>query len=90
MQGWIFLREMWWNSCETTFFGTKITHPISQSYSDKPLHRSTNNMKKKNKHNQEVIDIEQASFNPLVFITSGEMAPECRVNKRLAEKCKEP
>jgi len=42
-----------------------------------------------------VIDIEKSLFNPLVFTTTGGMAPECnRVNKRLAEKnaekCKEP
>jgi len=40
-----------------------------------------------------VIDIEKSSFNPLVFTTTGGMAPECnRVNKRLAEKnsCREP
>jgi len=34
-----------------------------------------------------VIDIEKSLFNPLVFTTSGGMAPECnRVNKRLAGK----
>ena len=34
-----------------------------------------------------MIDIEKSSFNPLVFTTTGGMAPECnRVNKRLAEK----
>jgi len=37
-----------------------------------------------------VIDIEKSSFKPLVFTTSGGMAPECnRVNKRLAEKIAE-
>jgi len=38
-----------------------------------------------------MIDIQQSSFNPLVFITSDGIAPECtRANKRLAEKCREP
>jgi len=39
-----------------------------------------------------VIDIEKSSFNPLVFTTTGGMAPECNrviVNKRLAEKMTE-
>ena len=37
-----------------------------------------------------MIDIEKSSFNPLVFTTTGRMAPECnRVNKRLAEKIAE-
>jgi len=36
-----------------------------------------------------VIDIDESSFNPLVF-TTGRMAPKCnRVNKRLAEKIAE-
>jgi len=34
--------------------------------------------------------MEKSSFNPLVFTTTGGMAPECnRVNKRLAEKIAE-
>jgi len=38
-----------------------------------------------------VIDIEKPSFNLIVFTTSGGMAPECtKVNKRLAEKYREP
>ena len=45
---------------------------------------------KKDKYNQRVMDIEKSSFNPLVFTTTGGMAPECnRVNKRLAEKIAE-
>ena len=49
----------------------------------------------KDKYNQRVIDIEESSFNPLVFTTTGGIAPECnRVNNRLAEKiaekCREP
>jgi len=37
-----------------------------------------------------VIDIDKSSFNPLVFTTTGGMAPECnRVNKRLPEKIAE-
>jgi len=49
-------------------------------------------MKKKNvKYKQRVIDIEKFSFNLLVFTTIGRIAPECiRVNKRLAEKHREP
>jgi len=46
--------------------------------------------KEKDKYNQRVIDMEKSSFNPLVFTTTGGMAPECnRVNKRLAEKIAE-
>jgi len=72
-----------WNSCEKTFFDT-----TSQSYSGKSLAEiSQQHEKEEDKYNQSVIDIEKSSFNPLVFTTSGGMAPECkRVNKRLADK----
>ena len=83
-----------WNSCEKTFFDIRITHPTSQSYSGKSLAEVyQRHEKEKDKYNQRVIDIEKSSFNPLVFTTTGGMAPECnRVNKRLAEKnsCMEP
>ena len=80
-----------WNSCEKTFFGIKITNPTSQSYSGKSLAEVyQQHEKEKDKYNQRVIDIGKCSFNPLVFTTSGGMAPECnRVNKRLAEKIAE-
>jgi len=88
-----------WNSCEKTFFDIRITHPTSQSYSGKSLAQAEvyqqHEKEKKDKYNLRVIDIEKSSFNPLVFTTTGRMAPECnRVNKRLAEKiaekCREP
>ena len=41
---------------------------------------------KKTRYNARVIQVEKASFIPLVFSTSGGMAPECeKMNKRLAE-----
>ena len=67
-----------WNSCEKTFFGIKITNPTSQSYSGKSLAEVyQQHEKEKDKYNQRVIDIGKCSFNPLVFTTSGGMAPEC-------------
>jgi len=69
-----------------------ITHPTSQSYSDKPFSQiyQQHEKEKKDKYNQRVIDIVtivKSSFKNLVFKTSGKMAPECtKVNKRLAEK----
>ena len=79
------------NSCEKTFFDIRITHPTSQSYSEKSLAEVyQQHEKEKDKYIQRVIDIEKSSFNPLVFTTTGGMAPECNaVNKRLAEKIAE-
>jgi len=80
-----------WNSCEKTCFDIRITHPTSQSYSRKSLAEVyQQHEKQKDKYNQRVIDIEKSSFKPLVFTTTGGVAPECnRVNKRLAEKIAE-
>jgi len=80
-----------WNSCEKTFIDIRITHPTSQSYSGKSLAEVyQQHEKEKDKYNQRVIDTEKSSFNPLVFTTTGGMAPECnRQNKRLAEKIAE-
>jgi len=79
-----------WNSCEKTFLDIWITHPTSQSYSDKSLAQiCQQHEKEKDKYNQRVIDIEKSSFNPIVFTISGGMAPECTRVKRLAEKIAE-
>jgi len=58
----------------------------SQSYSGKSLAEVyQQHEKEKDKYNQRVIDVEKSSFNPLVFTTTGGMAPECnRVNKEKA------
>jgi len=70
-----------------TFF-IRITHPTSQSYTDKSLSQIyQQHEKEKENYNQRVINIEKSLFNPLVFTTSGGMAPEStKVSKRLAEK----
>ena len=40
---------------------------------------------KKRKYNERVIEVEKATFVPLIFTTTGGMGPECqRFNKRLA------
>jgi len=56
----------------------RITLPTSQSYSGKPLAEIYQQHEKetKDKYNQRVTDIEKSSFDSLVFITSGGMAPE--------------
>jgi len=81
-----------WNSCEKTVFDIRIAHPTtSQSYSGKSLAEVyQQHEKEKDKYKQRVIDTKKSSFNPLVFTTTGGMAPKCnRANKRLAEKIAE-
>ena len=76
-----------WNTFEKTFFDVRITHPTAASNIKKDLGRlySENERDKKALYNERIIEKEKASFNPLVFTTTGGMAPECeKVNKKLA------
>ena len=77
-----------WSTMDRVFFDIRVTHPNTQSNFQKPTSQiyREHEREKKNKYNQRVIDIEKGTFTPLVFTTSGGMAPECeRLNKRLAE-----
>ena len=78
-----------WNGCEKTFFDIRITHPTSPCYLNKTRRQLDiqHEEEKKRSYNDRVLEHEKATFCPLVFTTSGGMAPECSsVNKRLAEK----
>jgi hypothetical protein len=77
-----------WSRYEKTFFDVMVKHPTADSYMNKSLANlySEGEAEKKRKYNDRVINVEHASFTPLVFLTTGGMAPECcRLNKRLAE-----
>ena len=80
---------------QRAFFDIKVTHLNAPSYRQKEpavvyrLHEK----EKKRKYNRRIIEIEQVlqvekgSFSPLVFTTTGGMAPEAtRFLKRVAEK----
>ena len=62
--------------------------PKCASYVSKPLdalYRENENEKKR-KYNERVLNIEKASFTPLVFLSTGGQSKECdRLNKRLSE-----
>ena len=65
-----------------------VTHPNTQSSRNLSLPQIYHNQEreKKRKYNERIINVEKATFVPLVFTTSGGMGPECqRFNKRLAE-----
>jgi len=70
----MFVRGLW-NSCEKTFFDKRITHPTSETYYGKSP-AEIDQKHENQKDNQRVMDIEKSSFNPLVFTTSGGMAPK--------------
>ena len=77
-----------WSPCEKTFFDVRITHPNTESNRTKSIAQiyKQHESEKKRMYNDRVLNVERASFTPLVFTTSGGMGPECeRLNKRLAE-----
>ena len=69
-------------------FFIRVCHPNADSYRDlcaKQIYRIHENEKKR-KYNSRVTEIEQGTFTPLVFTTTGGMADEClRYHSRLPE-----
>ena len=70
------------------FFDIRVCHPNADSCRDrspKQIYRIHEN-KKKRKYNSRVTEIEQGTFTPLVFTTTGGMAVEyLRYHSRLAK-----
>ena len=67
----------------------RITHPNAPYNQGKRMEQiySHHEMEKKRFYNDRIMQIEKASFIPLIFTTSGGFGPECdRLNKRMAEK----
>ena len=77
-----------WERQRAGFFYIRVCHPNADSYRDlspKQIYRIHENEKKR-KYNSCFTEIEQGTFTPLVFTTTGEMADEClRYHSRLAE-----
>jgi hypothetical protein len=77
-----------WSTYEKAFFYVVVAHPNADSHLGKSLSALYNEKEKlkKRKYNDRVINVEKATFTPLVFTTTGGMGQECqRLNKRLAE-----
>ena len=78
-----------WSPLERTLMDVRIFHPCSPSYMTKSVDRlyADNENSKKRAYNARVINVEKATFVPLVFSTHGGMGQECRtVLKRIATK----
>ena len=77
-----------WSPMERTFLDVRILHPNSPSYQGKTVKKlyEEHENEKKRSYNQRVIQVERATFTPLIFSTSGGMAQECtKYHKKLAE-----
>ena len=63
------------------FFDVRVFNPFARRYSGLTLSQAykTNESEKKRHYNDRVMSIEHGTFTPLVFSSSGGMAPECRV-----------
>ena len=72
----------------STFFDVRVCYPNAESYkglTTKQIYRQ-HESEKTRMHASRVLEVEQGSFTPMVFTTTGEMADECkRYHNRLAE-----
>ena len=78
-----------WAPLAKAFVDIRVLHPQAPSNGNKsiPAMYRAHELEKKRKYNARVINIERATFTPLVFSTSGGMGPEASVfYKRVAEK----
>ena len=68
-----------WSPFDCTFVDIRVTHPNCQSNWNLPSNRYSDSMreKKKEKYIERMQNVERANFTPLVFMTNGEMGPEC-------------
>ena len=77
-----------WSRQVSTFFDVRVCHSNAESYKDltpQQIYRQHEN-EKKGIYASRVMEVEQATFTPLVFTITGGVAPECQVyHKRLAE-----
>ena len=77
-----------WETQRSAFFDVRVCHPNADSYKElepQQIYRVHENEKKR-QYASRILDIEQGTFTPLVFTSTGGMGPECmRYHARLAE-----
>ena len=76
-----------WGSYEKTFLDIRIMHPNAPSYVNKPVEQVylTHENEKKRMYNERVLQVEKASFTPIVGSTFGGMGNEAhKYHKRIA------
>ena len=85
-----------WGTYEKTFLDIRIMHPNAPSYQNKSIEQvyRTQEKEKKRMYNERVLQVEKASFTPIVGSTFGGMGIEAqkhhkRIATLIAEKRKE-
>jgi hypothetical protein len=88
--------KSFWRNQQNAYFDLRVFYPHASSYSSRSLSElySTFERAKKRGYNDRILQIEQGSFTPLVFSSTGGMGPETTVAVKalatlLAEKRKE-
>ena len=77
-----------WERQRSPFFDVRICHPNADSYRDKDLNQIywQHETEKKCQYANPILEVEQATFTPLDFSTTGGMEVECkRYHSRLDE-----
>ena len=77
-----------WERQRAAFFDIRVCHPNADSYRDLTPNQvyKRHEDEKKRKYAFRVLEVEQGTFTPLVFTTTGGMSDECqRYHSRLAE-----
>ena len=76
-----------WERQRSAFFDVQVCHPNADAYREltpKQIYKKNENEKKK-QYAERVKEMEQATFTPLVFMTTGRIADECvKYHSRLA------
>ena len=70
-----------WERQRSAFFDVRVCHPNVGSYADLTPQQiySKHENEKKRKYAERILQIEQGNFTPLIFTTTGGMAPECQM-----------
>ena len=77
-----------WENQRSAFFDVRVFHPNADSYRDLELQQIYRNHEneKKRLYTRRVLDIEQGTFTPLIFTSTGGMGKEClHYHSRLAQ-----
>ena len=95
--GWILVWEGFGLNIKWHFFDISVFNPNANRYKGKTIQQCyrTNEMEKKQKSNESILQAENGSFTPLVFSVNGGLENEAnkcysRIAKKLAEKRDKP
>ena len=76
-----------WNTVDKTFFDVRVFHPGAESNKTTTIEAAfeKHEQEKKRTYNRRILEVEKATFTPLVFSTTGGMGKEAeKFHKRLA------